>query len=209
MPIHSSDRVLVVGKTGSGKTYMSRILLADIDHLTIIDTKNSLRSWASDPTAIRRVQEVIGIRPSANRTRHVPPALTDSRKLLKWYDDILVSAYYEGDQIIYIDELFAVVPPKTPAPAGLTALYTRGREMGTGVWACTQRPTWIPLFALSESDHFFCFRLQLDEDRRRMSAFMGNEVLKIPPDPYGFWYYHTAGTMEKAVYYHDIDQIDF
>lgn len=209
MSINSNDRVLVVGKTGSGKTYMSRILLADVERLTIIDTKNSLSSWGNESNAIRALQGVIGIKSKTARIRHVPPLATDQKKLERWYNETLIGAYNEGDQIIYIDELFAVAPPKTAPPLALTAMYTRGREHGIGVWSCTQRPVWIPLFALSESDHFFCFRLQLDEDRRRMAAFMGSEVLEIPPDPYGFWYYHASGDMDEPAYYADIQQIDF
>jgi hypothetical protein len=207
MSITKADRVIVVGKTGSGKTYLSRKLLAPVSNLVIIDSKGTLGEWAIKDDPIIRLQKRLGFRDEDGRIRYIPPAGTRAATRL-WYHDLLQVAYNEGDCIVYIDELFAVAPPNTDPPPALTTLYTRGRERRAGVWSCTQRPTWIPLFALSESDHFFCFRLHLVEDRKRMSAFMGPAVLEVPPDKYGFWYYAPAD-MDEAVYVPDIERVDF
>ena len=46
----------------------------------------------------------------------------------------------------------------------------RGRELGVEVWNGTQRPKDIPQIALSESEHFYTFRLNLPQDRERIEA---------------------------------------
>ena len=61
--------------------------------------------------------------------------------------------------------------------------------MGIGTSASSQRPMWVPLFVLSESEHFFVFRLSLQEDKNRMAAFMGPAVRDvIIKDRHGVFY---------------------
>lgn len=127
--------------------------------------------------------------------------------LARFWDEVIYTAYRAQNCVIYMDELYAIVPPESKASAVLFGAYTRGRELGVGVWASTQRPVWIPLVAISESDHFVMFRLMLEEDKRRVAVFMGQEVLAPIPleNPYGF-YYATASS-EKPVYYSSIQEV--
>jgi len=83
----------------------------------------------------------------------------------------------------------------------LQAIYTRGRARGIGVWACTQRPRWVPLYTISESEHVFCFRLHLAEDRQRLAAYAGEQLLTVPQDQHGFWYYNPD--LEDPIYVSD------
>ena len=81
----------------------------------------------------------------------------------------------------------------------LKNVYTRGREFGIGMWASAQRPSLIPLFAISESNHLFIFRLNMEEDRRRLASFAGDRVMNPIRDPHGF--YHYVVTDDQATYY--------
>lgn len=183
LKISSSDRVLATGKTGSGKTYLMRHLAARTKRVIILDSKGRLDDWNAEDYSRDAVQRFI--RGDDIRLRYRADKDTDASDL---WEDAIHTAWSAERCIVYIDELYAVIPPGTRVSPGLAALWTRGREYGIGVWCCTQRPAWVPLFALSESDHFFMFRLTLDEDRKRMAAFMGAEVLKPITDKYGFYY---------------------
>jgi hypothetical protein len=103
---------------------------------------------------------------------------------------------------MYTDELYGVCPMgKVPDPL-LTAIYTRGREFGVSAWGATQRPSWIPLFTLSECEWFFSFRLLLDKDRKKMSEMIG-VVPSVPPsDTHGFFLYNSA--WNQARYYRSL-----
>lgn len=181
--LRSNERVLLCGKTGSGKTYLARYITRPLKRLVVLDGKGTLSNWGLDEyngqTArdLRRGDDV--------RLRALPPIGTN---ILEYWDEVILSCFQAGNVTIYIDELYAVCPPNKNASDALWSAYTRGRELGVGVWSATQRPVWVPLFALSEAEHFFLFRLQLMDDKNRMASFMGSKVLSIIRDPHGFYY---------------------
>jgi len=99
--------------------------------------------------------------------------------------------------IILTDELFAVV--QAGKTDGFTACLTRGRSRGLGMWNLCQRPMFIPLFAISESDHRFMFRLNMPQDRKRMAEACGlPELLDNPPGEHGFWYHRDGESQAVA-----------
>ena len=175
--------MLITGKTGSGKTYLSKFLTRHVKRLVVFDGKGTLGDWQLDPydkdavDKIKRGEDV--------RTRVLVPFGADP---VAWWSGVLSMVYAAGNCTIYIDELYSVCPPNQRPSDELWSIYTRGRELGLGVWAATQRPVWVPLFALSEAEHYFMFRLQLEEDRRRMAAFMSPVVEEPIRDPHGFYY---------------------
>jgi hypothetical protein len=187
MRIKANERVLLAGQTGSGKTYFAELALSTIARLVVIDTKASLTGWklvAATKKAWGRLE-----RGDPCRLRVVPPIEGDQAA---WFDALFMRLYEIGSLTLYIDEAYGVVPPGARAGAWLNALYTRGRERGIGVWACTQRPMWIPLFLISEANWLVVFRLNLDDDRKRMASMAGEAVLAKIPDPHGFWLYHVG-----------------
>lgn len=194
MEIKANDRVLIAGQTGSGKTYFAKEALAGIARLVVVDSKESLTSWqleSESRNAWRRLE-----RDDPARLRIVPPVTED---LPAWFDALFARLYRIGNLTLYIDEAYGVVPPGTRSGVWLNALYTRGRERGIGVWAATQRPAWIPLYLISESDWLFIFRLNLEDDRRRLASIAGPDAANRVQDQHGFYAYHVGD--ERPTYY--------
>jgi energy-coupling factor transporter ATP-binding protein EcfA2 len=181
--LKSNERVLIAGKTGSGKTYLARYITDPLKRLVVLDGKGTLSGWGLDTFNPSTMRELIAGKPA--RLRAIPGM---NENPAEYCEQVLQACYLAGNITIYIDELYAIAPPNKKPPDSLWSIYTRGRELGIGVWAATQRPVWIPLFTMSESEHFFLFRLQLEEDRARMSAFMGERVIETIKDPHGFYY---------------------
>lgn len=182
--LSSNDRLFICGKTGSGKTYLARYLTKSLKRLVVLDGKGTLGipEWR-----LSEWSENVDLKdPKAEyRLRAVPPLKTE---LAEFWDTVLMACLRAGNITVYIDELYAVCPPnRNPTPT-LFACYTRGREFGLGMWASTQRPVWIPLVSMSEAEHFFMFRLQLLEDKQRLAAFMGKEIIEPIQDEHGFYY---------------------
>lgn len=185
MLIRSNDRVLIAGKTGSGKTWFARNMLSGVSRLVVIDPKANLTDWDTREADGKTFREFA--RGADLRLRLIPPVTDDPEG---WYESQFAELYEIGEHTLYIDEAYAVVPPGARPGKYLNALYTRGRERGIGVWASTQRPTWIPLFLISEADWLVVFRLNLLDDRKRIASIAGPNILRPVPNPHGFWIYN-------------------
>ncbi len=186
--IHYHQRVLFVGKTGSGKTFLARILCAPLTRLIVIDGKGDLIGENSFGTVDYNpaVEDAMMSGKPFRARITIPPGID----ALDYLDDLFQAAFVARNLTIYIDEIYSLVPPRKAASPWFNALYQRGRGFGIGMWTATQRPVYIPGFIYSESEWFFMFRLSKLEDRRRMADAMGNAVLKLPADRHGFWVYN-------------------
>lgn len=185
----TDERVFICGQTGSGKTVLAKQSLKHITRLIVIDTKGELTDWNTEEFEDVSVKQAI-TRGDPVRARVIPPLRGDKED---YFDDIFFMAYDAGNITVYIDEMYGVVLPGKNPPDGLSALYTRGRSRGVGVVSCSQRPTWVPLFAMSEAKHFFMFRLNMPEDRDRVAEVAGQPVMQsVIRDKYGFFYYENG-----------------
>ena len=193
MKIRPNERVLIAGKTGSGKTWLAHKLLAHASRLIVVDPKGNLTKWGLKEPNFWDWKAFERGKPA--RLRIVPPIGADP----DWFEEFFARLYNYGNLTLYIDEVYGVTPPGAKPGMWLSALYTRGRERGIGVWAATQRPVWVPLFLISEADWMLIFRLNLYDDRKRIASIAGDSILETIPDPHGLWLYHVD--MDDPVYY--------
>lgn len=181
--LKTNERVFITGKTGSGKTYLAHYLTRACPRLVVLDGKGTLAPWNLepwDPETRDKLRQGEPIKIRAVLPWKADPAL--------FWPSVLYEIYQAGNVTVYTDEMYIISPPGKPIPDMLWALYTRGRELGIGMWGSSQRPAWIPLFCMSESEHYFMFRLQLDDDKKRMSEFMGKGIFPPIRDEHGFYY---------------------
>lgn len=166
--IKSNERIALVGMTGSGKTYFARAWLKNAPRLIVVDPKGTQYNhlWNTIPYSEKAIEELQRIDDKGNyigeaRVRITAPI---SRKEWEYYFAVI---YGLRNVTVYVDELYGVTPPV--AGEWLQALYTRGRELGIGVWAAMQRPVFVPKFVFSEAEWKIMFRLELDDDKEFMA----------------------------------------
>lgn len=199
-----TDRAAVIGRTGSGKTFLVRHLLADpqYERLIVADPKGRIDAgdWGLQPWDKDTQQALDDGAPVRALVR--TPVTDDPAGA---WEAVFKRVYHAENVTLYIDEGYGVLAEPGARPGmWLNAIFTRGREKDISAIVSIQRPAWVPLVMLTEADVYFIFRLNNAEDRKKVAGYTGPEVLQPPRDPYGFWVYSTA--WDRPVYSRGLEE---
>jgi hypothetical protein len=169
-----TDRAVFVGQTGSGKTTFARIVLEQRHYAVVYDPKGMIAwpGWALYKSFPRMVGD-----------RNLPPHVIyrpsyDELESPESIDEFFSWVYRRGNTTVYVDELYAIAKGDN-YPYHYGACLTRGRELGISVFSATQRPSRVPQPTLSESEHYYVFRLKLPQDRKRIAEITGLDETEI------------------------------
>ncbi len=174
--IRTDERVLFVGKTGSGKTELSKYFLSKMNRCLVIDPKHTFKLDGYEPRkklSLFNDDFKIIFRPNEN----------EDEKLAA----LIQKVSRDGDCTIYCDELATLSEEFPISTKKLGNLARIGREMNVAVWNAIQRPRWVPRIFITESEICFYFKLRSGEDRKYMAEFIGQKALE-PLEPYAFLY---------------------
>jgi hypothetical protein len=183
---NDSQRITIIGKTGSGKTQGAAWLLAGRSYAT--------RPWIVfdfkyDPL----LAGLPGIKEIGVGERHVPkrpglyvthPTPADSEAV----EDMLWRIWERERIGIYVDEGY-MIPARSPA---FQAILTQGRSKSVPVIMLTQRPAWVTRFAFSEADFIQLFQLTDTRDAKIVKQFMPLPIEAKLPAPYYSWWWDNA-----------------
>lgn len=168
------ERALIVGQTGSGKTAFACWALAYCRPGVIYDTKIEPKFSAMPGNRVvdswRDLRRVWGKEKHLRFVVFRPPVseVSDPEKI----DHYLMRHYNElKHTTCYVDEAYQFHNAGR-CGAGLLSLLTRGRSRGITTILSTQRPRWISLFCITESQRFYIFRLVDRNDRKRFAEII-------------------------------------
>jgi hypothetical protein len=169
-----SQRVTVVGRTGSGKTYKGAWLLSnapfDRQPYVIVDYKGDELL-----NGIERIRE-IGLNeplPKQPGLYIVHPHIHDHETTEEW----LWSVWKKGNTGLYFDEAYMLPNSGYTRRGALQAILTQGRSKHIPVISLVQRPSQISLFVMSEADFFSVFHLHRVQDQKTMSDLLGGNAV--------------------------------
>ena len=91
----------------------------------------------------------------------------DDANMWRQFRPAILDSYRRGNRIIFGDEV-AGLEKDLGLTRELDTLWMRGRSMGTGLWAASQRPRHISLNAYAQAAHLILFR---DPDKANRDRF--------------------------------------
>lgn len=200
----AGQHVTILGKTGSGKTFLGFQLL---NASTSKDLPGVVLVMKPRDATVDRWAKRLKYR----RVSHWPPPIIrrkvdKPRGWILWpplgdfdQDDITLRREFErcfresytqaarknGEpRAIFVDELVGVARELRLEPA-VNRLYMRGRSLGVGLWAATQRPFNAPLLAYQAPEHLFIAAEPDARNRQRLGEIGGfdSDVLDTIVNP--------------------------
>lgn len=195
LKLEKGKRIAVIGKTGSGKTFLIKNLIftSSIFPIIIVDTKadtsfdeflnfNYVEFTDNYYDTIEKIQvyPIVIYRPNPHELLNI-----------ELIDSVLQFIYdYVRCCIVVIDEAYSL-HRGVSVTEGYFSLLTRGRSRDITVISGSQRPKLITRFILSECNEFYIFKLNDIEDRERLyDLIQHREIIEIVPEDYHFFYYN-------------------
>ena len=173
------EHVIVVGDTGTGKTYLESKIIPLRQHVILLRTKGDDIKF----DGFRKVTSQLQI--------GAIPFGSDAKKITRWMLQPKLSsfadqrqeiartfqmAWIEGGWTVVVDEAYYICN-KLKLQDPLDMLLTQGRSKHITLIVGMQRPAWISRFSLSQATHCFIFRLE-GRDLKNLADALSPTIIK-------------------------------
>jgi hypothetical protein len=182
-----TERILIIGKTQSGKSTLATRLAAAWDRVLVYDPKHDAGAVPPGATVRYGVDRALEALPGRVVYRPLPSEQGDVRR----HFDRLVARilHTRGHHGIVIHEL-RDLSPTSGSMTYLSAAYRQGASQHVPMILCAQRPFGIDVSTVSEAEHFALFRLQYPNDLTLVSKLFGLDQRALSVDLPPYWYHH-------------------
>lgn len=185
------EHVIIIGDTGSGKTYLESKILALRTHVIVVRTKPDDIKFPG----FHKVPKISKI--GSQRFGYGGERLTKFLLTPKYEEHgieisrVFEKVWKEGGWAIAIDETYYVTQLKLERQ--INKLLTQGRSKHISVICGMQRPAWISRFAMSQATHAFIFRCE-GRDLKALADSLSPAIIRPVEDlrEHDFIYFNRA-----------------
>lgn len=195
--LHSNDRVMIVAKSGAGKSVAARALTRPIKRLLFFDYKREVT--LPDAITVTGLAQLRSLDLAAGARIVYRP---DSWEWDEW-DAVCLWAIDHRPWTVVQDEAGLFSSPAKIVP-GHQIIQQAGRSMGVGIFNLTQRPRMVYKALLSEANHRLIGYLELPEDRKYLRGLLGSGAVEqvgefAPGGPQEFQFVYMADGLQTPV----------
>jgi hypothetical protein len=173
----TDSRVVILGKTGEGKTvcalwFLYMMLCANIQQIpfVIVDIKGDKLISRILKACGKSIREIdYGTVPKKPGLYYLKVNMLDD---LGGLEEWLIKVYKQGNCGLFIDEGYAL-PRNSKA---FTAILTQGRALNIPVIILYQRPVYMTKFAVAQADFFVALRQNIKEDLLTTYEYMPLDI---------------------------------
>jgi len=187
--IQKGDHVFICGSTGTGKSFLAKLYTSKLKDVYVLDNKGTFTFTPflhSDKVKIYTDFKDLQKHKDDDITHVIyRPNIYENNS--EFYEQFLEMCYNKGNCNVLIDEAMAICTSSN-IPFWYKSLLTKGRELKISVWSCSQRPAQLSNFVLTESKHWFIFRLNAVNDRKKIVDCSGNDSFAIKITGHYFLY---------------------
>jgi len=178
----STQRTVVIGSTGSGKTTAGAWLLSTRATLNYERMPVVMFDWKGDKLINSLDAKPWGLhqRPPTKPGLYIVHPEID---VLDPVDEFLNRCWAQENIGLFFDE--AAELEKSRA---INRVMKQGRSKHIPCISCTQRPKWLPRSIFSEGDFFMLLRLNDMDDRTTVKRFINADVHKRRAELHSIWY---------------------
>lgn len=205
--LRGDQRLLFIGKTGSGKSVVSRYLLKIARkrgwRIVIIDPKKDWMKYLGKVYKYAEKKSLGTVDSPWLVSEFNPRYAVQIFQPLEWTEQCRV--FFQAiidckNTIVYVDEITQLANA-TNVPRELKLIWTQGRSLNIGAWCGTQMPKGIPLIVKTQAEVWFLFRLNSKDDRKVVQGYLPieemPEVVNHPLPKY--WFYYWEDSMPKPM----------
>lgn len=199
--INGDEHLFVPGMTGSGKTFLVQYYASLIPKITyVLDTKGTFE-WIHVPLSEKIIVTSLDQLEHASRSYNRVIYRPRREELdFEFYNAFFEYCYFRKQCSVIVDEAMQICPSPSKIPEFYKGILTRCRELDVNIWSCTQRPATIPVVIYSEATHWFVFKLNSANDRKRLAEFTGYDIFNdsIPKRVFIYWNANSGNEPEKG-----------
>ena len=196
------EKILIVGASGSGKTYLANTLMKSLNGISVWVYDPNYQFHSSRAMVFHDLDELLKVYDSAKRGHYILQPYDGTEHTFRRFN---AEAFKRGNLVLIEDEIHNHLTKMTVLKE-FNQVILSGRPRGISVISISSRPASCPNHILSNSKHVFAFKLNLESDVKFLEGFLGEDVWILMPKDKRHKLKDEAELPEHTFFYRDMDK---